>query len=449
MNIGCIIAGFILLSNPNIGIIDFLPDFIGLFLIIRGVGLAKLYTPFWERTCRIAVILSGVNITKCACIFLLFKNIRALPIVLSFSFAIVEGVLLLLLTHNFFEGLFYIGVRYDIKSVFMGKKVLSNDSDDTPLKKLTDPGVRIKRITYGFFIFRSIISVIPDLSDLQIGSENETSIMYSDLRNLFAITVLVLGLIGTAVFLSKLIPYLSIIRRDPATKSIDDLCDALNDDPTVRSTLRMRRALFILSAIIITSIFVSIDGVILPSFIPCIIILPYVFNYISFDRKALFFIIPSLLGGIFSVFDLHFRREYFIDMNNEPEASLWSPASSQVYDSVKIYTFIERSLLMITLLGIFVLLYIRLKKDFQINLKKNNEDPFANERNHKFLRKLRFLTVICIPVYLLTALEPILIIEIDFISVLLTIVNFIWIVLVLLLFHDLIHYYYQMTLNEE
>ena len=188
-----------------------------------------------------------------------------------------------------------------------------------------------------------------------------------------------------------MIPYLNSIRRDPGTAQIRVLCTKLYEDPAVRSTLRMRRSLFILSAIVVASLFISIDGVIFPSFVAAILTVFYAFAFIGFDKKAVLLTVPALIGGIFSYFNALARHKFFIAMSNDPEASLWSPASADVYSSVKLYTMIERLLLAVSLLGLILLLYFRIRNEFRN--KASEIDSFSSEKSNVLIKRLRVLMI--------------------------------------------------------
>ena len=439
MNVSFIIAGFIFLSNPNIGIVDVLPDFIGLILIIHGIGLSKLFTHHWESACRVAVILSGISILKTGCIPLLFRDVPSLPIVLSFSFALIECFLLISFSNRFFEELFYIGIRHEIPSVFSDPA-----KDNSSVRKSkTEIGVKVKRCSYAFFIIRSALSVLPDISDLHIASDTETVFDYSSFRSLLTAIVIVLGTLAAVYFLVQLLPYLIRIAKDPGKKNFDERCDAIYCNPSIEEKRRMRRGLFLLIALILTSVFVSIDGIIFPALIPAVISVFLIITLTHYDRRVLLLIIPAVLCVVSSVFDFLFRRKFFIEMNNEPEASLWSPASSQVYDSVKLFTFLERTLLLIIVFSILLFLLKRIKNDALKFLESNDNDSFLNERIKGISKKHRLFTFLSVPLFLLTAFEPIIVLEIDVFTVIMSVITTIWTVLMIISIYDVIKILYQ------
>lgn len=45
MNLGILLAGFAFLMNPNVGVFDVLPDFIGYLLILKGMGILPDLVP--------------------------------------------------------------------------------------------------------------------------------------------------------------------------------------------------------------------------------------------------------------------------------------------------------------------------------------------------------------------------------------------------------------------
>lgn len=442
MNIACLIAGFIFLSNPNVGIIDFLPDFIGCCLIIHGIGLAKLYSPDWKDASRIAVILGVVNGIKTACIPLLYRDIRALPILLSFSFALVEGFLLVSLTNKFFEGLFYVGMRYDISAVFAVK-----GSSDIRNNK-TEVGVKIKHFAVGFFIFRSLLSILPDISDLQIASEKQTVFTYSDLHKLFNATVLIIGSVAAIVFLFKFIPALIGIKNDPNKKSFDELCNNLIQNPVIRDKLNLRRLIVLASIAVVTSLFLSVDGMIIPALVSAIFIVLFSVCSGRYDNRVYIVIPFSLLGAGVSVFDLIYRFKYFIDMDHVPEDSVWIHAATETYNMVTLFTLIERLLLWVSLVIILYFLYKKIKSDADSITNAGNDDMFEKEKFGSYFRKFRISIFTGIPLFVLSALEPKLLLVIDFLSVVLSVMYLIWIVSVMYVFSDIFRSMYSDLPNE-
>ena len=446
MKIGYLITGFILLSNPNVGIVDVLPDVIGFLLIMHGIGVAKLLSPNLKEAFRYSVILSCVNSLKAFCVPLVFVNIRSLPIVLSFSFALIECSLLILFVGKFFEGLFYLGIRYDIKSIFNGNVTTLPAAAG---KGRPEKGVIVKRFAIVFFIFRSLISVFPDLSDLQLTTKAESELIFSDLNGLVVLTVIVLGIIGAAFFLFKLIPYFHSVSKEIAESDFEDHCKSISNDPSFQEHLRIRRFIVLLSFAAATSLFVSVDGLIIPSAVSAMFIVLAAISFGFFDKKVYFVIIPAVIGSIVSLENMFVRYEYYIEMHNAPEASLWSPASGAVYDRIAVYNLIERLCLLLSLVLLFVLLYKKIRTDINDRYQDHGFDRFESENSTSFLKKYLIWIVAGILLYLMSAFEPLLLIEIDIISVLLTVLNTIWIVVMILHLTDAFKSYYPLKVKEE
>ena len=438
MKIGFLIAGFIFLSNPNIGIVDFIPDFIGCFLIIHGIGIAKLFAPHLKNAFRYAAVLSAVNLLKACCIPLLFKDIPSLSIVLSFTLALIECVLLVLLTGNLFEGLFYIGIRYDIPSIFTSGKLKAIG------KGRAEKGVKIKRFAFAFFIFRSLLSIIPDLSDLQMSNGSDVGLQYSDLDLLVNLTVIVIGTVGAIYFLCQVIPYFRAISKDQAKASFDECCTSVYNSTGFTNKIRMRRiiVLFVIAAVL--SLFISVDGVIIPAFIPAIFLMTVAVLFGFFNKKVYFSFIPSIICSVASIFDVSSRYEYYVEMHNDPEASLWSPASAVVYDRIIIFNCVERIFILVSLITVSFILYKKLKKDIAFFSNYQETDMFENEKYSALFKRFLLLIFIGIPMYVLTAFEPLIVLEIEFISVLLSAANAVWVVLFTLCMFDTLKSFYRL-----
>ncbi|MBR2432887.1 MAG: hypothetical protein IKB23_08220 [Clostridia bacterium] len=156
-----IIFCIVLLSNPNINVIDIMPDFIAWFILAHIFERAADTAPYFEEA-RVAFLrLSLVSLLKIPALLLILfvksrdtldNNIFAL---VSFSFAIFEIILLIGGVKNLFSAFFYLAERADAPALvgkFTNSKIFGFIS--TPEK--------LKNFTYLFFIIKTFAYVIPD-----------------------------------------------------------------------------------------------------------------------------------------------------------------------------------------------------------------------------------------------------------------------------------------------
>ena len=197
MGIGFIICGIIFLLNPNINIVDILPDIIGYALIYHGLfrfsGIDDRFTYAREKA-KWLIIVSAV---KLVFVFMLPSSSDSDVLLFTFCFAVVELLLCIPLFTEFFGGMNYICSRYD---------------NDTALKYEGEA----KFFVIGFVVVKNVIPLIPELfslSDTSYGLELDYD-HYKKLANVEAakkiciigafVLVLICGIVMGIKFISYL-----------------------------------------------------------------------------------------------------------------------------------------------------------------------------------------------------------------------------------------------------
>lgn len=435
MKIGYLIAGLLILANPNIGIIDFLPDFFGYLLIIHALRTSAVIIPYWSDTVKGAAKMLAVSSVKLFCVPLIFKDIDSLPILLSFSFALIELIFLLPTVNKLFEGLFYAGMRYDIPSVFSHQVNSRSDErleDKKGTQKNRELGTKVKRLTIAFLIFRAVVSILPNLSDLQLFEHSgEVTdgyvIRFSDFNNLFVLIAFIVGIVGSIIWISSFIPYFLRISKDVSQCSLTNICKGLENSPEFADRLAMRRELIFLILSVATAVFIPIDGInYLMGVIPAVfLIIPAVFHR-KYNRNAGFLLIPAIVCAVTSCFEFFKRYKFFAEFDYEPEAALWIPNAKKIYSGVVLYSLLDRLFLLITLLIAFRLICKKWNDDFMKLMNSESPDIYAKECHASLRKRFKVFAILSIPLFILTAFEPYLILQIDFISVLLTLLSIVW-----------------------
>lgn len=200
------------LFNPNITVIDPLPDFIGyIFLSFTLSKLGDLNDSLGEARksfLRMALIDAG----KLLAIFWIFgieaAGERSSSFLLwSFVFAVLELIFLIPAYQKLFEGILQLGNFYENTSIFKKPKRARTD------KSITE---RLQRLTVLFVGAKAVLSFLPELADLTNLSYDEqgsTVNLYQyigTMRVLCFLPVLVLGI----VWLVRMLRYVSLLRRD-------------------------------------------------------------------------------------------------------------------------------------------------------------------------------------------------------------------------------------------
>lgn len=202
MGLGWLIAAAVFFFNPCLNIIDILPDFFGCIFLIKGLRKMGDICP------NISDALDGLEKLKW---FLLFKipamllvpvNDDTMVLVLTLGFTIIEMIYLYPAIGRIFDGLEYLGTRFQSRAIYKNYKDVS-------------------AITKIFCVSKAILTVLPELCSL---SDYEydgyvTSGVQIDFANyksaLLLIGLFLVTLIGV-IWLINLIPYIKRIQREEA-----------------------------------------------------------------------------------------------------------------------------------------------------------------------------------------------------------------------------------------
>lgn len=246
-------ASFIFIFNPNINIIDVLPDFIG--YIILCVAL----TPLADLNEYMEEALSGfkrmifIDAAKILAYMWVFGisvtgEYNSSLMLWSFIFGIVELIFLLPAYVNLFKGFTGLGYSHENTAILGSRR--------SGGKSYTD---KMRGFTLFFIAFKSVMSFLPELSDLTSTEYYENSGMtnlyrYIGVMRLLAfVPVLIFGI----VWLIKITRYLRRIRMDK------EFCESLERDYEKRvlpkNGIFVKRNVSIAFSIMITAAILSLD----------------------------------------------------------------------------------------------------------------------------------------------------------------------------------------------
>ena len=120
---GLLTLALITLINPNINVFDFLPDFIGFFILAKFFERASVSVPYFEEARVDFLRLAYVSIAKIPA-FILITFVRGqntldndILCLASVSFAAIEIILTVKAARNIFKALFYLGQRSDASAL--------------------------------------------------------------------------------------------------------------------------------------------------------------------------------------------------------------------------------------------------------------------------------------------------------------------------------------------
>ncbi len=315
MGFGYIIAGFFLLVNPIIHVIDLLPDALGFFLIARG--LTKLaYMNGRLATARTTFLkLAVVELVRLLCIFTLPFTDDTMLLLFAFVFGVIELILLLPGVAELFEGLNHVGMKYESSAVFASfrRKGLRG-------VRVIERGTRAKQFTVVFYVLRVIATVLPELTALQmyenLGVVSRYAVDYRNFKPLFYMLLGLIVLIVGIVWLFSLCRYFGGIRKE--TCFIQNLKKAYNDDICVKTGLftgkRMKTVLMLFVFAAALSFGLYVDGVnILPGILSSSLLV-WAAVLLGRDVKAAYGVIPlCVVRSVLSVVGVMTQKIYFLD----------------------------------------------------------------------------------------------------------------------------------------
>ena len=161
-----IVVALLFLFNPNIAIIDPLPDFIGYIILCAAMSrlvdiherLGEAYSAFKKM-----IFIDGAKFLIMLWVFAMtVPNEKTSSIMLwSFVFAVIEIIFLIPAYLKLFDGITQIGYLYENTSVFGVNK------------RISYTGV-IRALTVAFISVRATLSFLPELADLTNTSYDET-----------------------------------------------------------------------------------------------------------------------------------------------------------------------------------------------------------------------------------------------------------------------------------
>lgn len=189
-----LVFSLIFLVNPNISVIDPLPDFIACYILSRILLRAADTSPYFEEA-RLAIKRLGwLSFAKIAALFIIAIargiNTSDYDIVALFSlvFAVGEIIISISAVKYLFQALFYLGERSDKTSLISKFSVFG--------KRKTDPEV-LQGLTYLFAVVKCVCYALPYMLLLTRDPDSTAPSVARFYPLALLLTVLLVLLIGT------------------------------------------------------------------------------------------------------------------------------------------------------------------------------------------------------------------------------------------------------------
>ncbi len=290
-----VIFSLIFLFNPNISVIDILPDFIAYFLLARAFIYAADCAPYFEEA-RIALKRLGwLNFFKFfgLLVMLLVKRENSsendiIPLV-TLIFAVLEIILVIGCIKNIFDALFYLGNRSDAVSTitpfFIGK--IKQRPED------------LKTLTYLFAVLKCFLYFIPT-PFLLTGSGTIAKITLVKSFVIVLVASNIIGIIIGIIWLLLMRKYVLMIKEEGLFFSTLDKLLSANRELELDKKIRLRSIISALSVFAVASLFTlelslveNYDVNLVPHFIYGLLLLFAVYRLSRFTRGAL----PAYISG--------------------------------------------------------------------------------------------------------------------------------------------------------
>lgn len=211
MGLAPIALAFVFLFNPNINLIDVLPDFVGYAILLACLSrLSDINEDIEQARIKFLRALI-VDVVKFFSVFFVFGTSQTdeqntMLLLLAFSFAVVECIVVIPAYVNLFKGFITLGYKFENNSVLKMKNQYKR-------KNITE---KTLASTVGFVILKAAAYTLPEFSVLSSHTYDESSHMvylYDFVGLLRGFSMVVMLVIGP-IWLARIIRYFSKVKKD-------------------------------------------------------------------------------------------------------------------------------------------------------------------------------------------------------------------------------------------
>ena len=367
MGIAYILAGVFFLFNPNINVVDVLPDFVGYLLIYRGLFHASFLSDNLRQARDLIWKLAMITAVRAASAVLLPYTSDTFTLLLVFIFAVLEAMYAIPAITTVFEGAYAVGTRLDCPSIYhtVERKKRTKQGIVT---RVVEGAERFKIFTVVFFLLKTVASVIPELPSLQLTDDLSGDSRYQLPLVMFrpwlyvftGIVVLIVGI----VWLVQAVRYINGLRRDSS------LCEGIREyfaknvasEPGLMAAIRMKKILFLIGIAACTSVTFTLDGLnVLPNIIAAVFLFFAFLMLLPKDKRAVTGMILSVILGSFSIGNLFVQVPYFREYTAQD--SYYITEAANMYGTVRICGMLEFMLMLASFAWLFILFCRAVKGD--------------------------------------------------------------------------------------
>ncbi len=349
--IGLMSVGLWFLFNPNISILDPLPDAVGYLLFCLALRRVAAFVPYMQEAMEGFRKLFYITLMKLPALFVMISlfNDRVAITLFSLSFAILELIFLFPAFRNLFEGFSYLGQRFGCPAAI------------TPTETVKGPD-SLCFLTYIFVAAKAVASTLPDFAFLfpyDPLTKEGTTISGASYLLIVAVLGLLVLLLGI-FWLSYLRAYFRAIEADPGLSSLSvPEGTSLTDE---KNTLLVSLPYILFGA----GVFFSIDPV-----IDNVLFLPDYLSAAFFLAAAICLVIKHPIKGrasliasggyflsaiLFSIFRAQFYGSFRESDIMSPDGIIRIPEAYAAYLPMLLGSFLQEALFFLSVLFLVYLL---------------------------------------------------------------------------------------------
>ncbi|MBR6708247.1 MAG: hypothetical protein IKL84_01055 [Clostridia bacterium] len=405
--IGLFIPAVLFFFNPNIAIVDLLPDTIGYFLLFAALFYLADLNPHLDEARRGFLRMALIDLCRLPVFMLLLslpnKEQPEAQLLATFVFAVLEMIYALPAWRHFFEGISSVILgsgdlsRYDlpgrrslVRSVGRNGRVRLRLGERGPARSMPDV---LKTATVWLIIMRNLLAVLPEATSLSsFEAEGYVTNFDRDIyefRRLFVVLAfLVMAIIGI-VWLVRALRLMIRIKRD--TGLAEALSVRWEREVMPRENMflcrRIKHGYFLLTFAFLLSIDLYVDNLnFIPDFLAAIVL---VWALLTLRRCAKNWQLPlvfSVLWGLVSLGSAfvsgHFFEHYYIDY-------IYRSTEAYTQYAVMVWATTVEQLFFIAAVGLTIAMLWNMIRQY---MRDGGRESRALERDH--LRSLVIMLVL-------------------------------------------------------
>lgn len=255
---GALLVALLSFINPNINIIDLIPDFIGAFIVAGYFSYLADRAPYFAEA-RLAFLKLGlVSLLKIPAV-LVMTSVRStnvsdndIVVLFAFSFAVVEMIFFVQAIQNTFSGLFYLGERCESSALLrpfpIGKGKKRGEMTPEALKLMAIVTVAVKLCA----------SVIPEVFMLTKGIDSTNSPSFN-FYSAYPYATVICFVIALVVGIRAYVRFKAFVKHIKSEMDIYSEADKLIPDEIafeLDRRMTVKHLSFIMGVVLVSSFFV-------------------------------------------------------------------------------------------------------------------------------------------------------------------------------------------------